>query len=84
VRQSCSNFLKKGDGKPTQLYDMKKDPSEKHNAVDEKPEVVSNLKKGLKKAVDDGHTAAGKTGRNDTPVAIFGNPKNPRKNKKNK
>jgi len=74
----------KGDGKPTQLYDMKKDPSEKHNAVDEKPEVVSNLKKSLKKAVDDGHTAAGKTGRNDTPVAIFGNPKNPRKNKKNK
>jgi arylsulfatase A-like enzyme len=71
-----------GDGKPTQLYDLGKDPSEKHNVVDGKPEVVSNLKKGLDSAVGGGATATGKTGKNDTPVTIYGNSGKKRKKKR--
>lgn len=51
---------------PIQLYNLKNDPSETKNIVDDEPEKVKSLKALLKKQIEDGRTTPGSIQDNDS------------------
>lgn len=50
-----------------QLYDMKEDPSETHNTVEQHPEIVKRLTKVMKQYITEGRSTPGTKQRNDGP-----------------
>ena len=54
-----------------QLYNIKKDESEKKNVYKRKPDVVKELTAALEKIVANGYTFSGKETKNDVPVDVF-------------
>ena len=61
-----------GEGLPlVQLYDMRRDPGERHNLHAEHPAVVRDMVAGLKRLVAAGRSTPGPEQRNDTAVDIW-------------
>lgn len=53
-----------------QLYDLSTDPSEEHNLVATRPEVVKELTTLLQESVADGRTSPGILAKNDVPIQL--------------
>ena len=59
------------DGKPSQLYDMDADRSEKTNLVSSQADVVQRLTQLLERSIAEGRTRPGTPQKNDVPVDLW-------------
>ncbi len=55
---------------PVQLYNLARDPAERHNIQERHPELVARLTRLLEKYVDDGRSTPGRPRRNDGKVVL--------------
>ena len=62
---------KEADGlPPVQLYNLARDPAERHNVQDQHPELVARLTGLLEKYVADGRSTPGRPRKNDGKVVL--------------
>lgn len=67
--KSAANDWKEDlDAKRLQLFDLKHDPSEKHNVVLDNMDVAKRLSSELRSLIEAGSTRPGALGQNDVPV----------------
>jgi len=71
--RGSGGWSKGDDGKPFQLYDMQTDRAEQHNLVEKNPKIVKRMRATLERAVQQGYTVPGKSGKNDVKVKVYKN-----------
>ncbi len=66
--KGSGGWSKGGDGKPEQLYNMKRDRAEKNNLIEQEAERAEAMRRALMDVIERGRSTAGPEQANDVPV----------------